>query len=117
MTTIQARCPACGEAKLTVTSDGRLRCAHVDCPQPGSLSKLLNEPFPAEHWVHLRPTGFYVMHPLIERVDQTIFDCEIDTELAIMNAPPHPLGTYIVRRPPNVPRDAGLIALAWEKVA
>lgn len=71
-------CPACGRDQLRRKSNGVLRCTAPECPHPDAAQRVLADP-EIEHVVHFDPVSghFNVLHPLRERVDGELLDCQI----------------------------------------
>lgn len=73
---VQGYCPACGERTLHLTSGGFIKCLNHDCTRRDAASLLLMDS-EVEHLVDLTDEGFTVKHPLRERVEGDLFDCDI----------------------------------------
>lgn len=72
------------------------------CPRPSAVNELLAIATP-DHEVELKANGFAMKHPLIERVDDALFNCPLFTHLdAIMKGESEDytpgLGRYWVRQ-------------------
>jgi Family of unknown function (DUF6085) len=80
---IQGYCPACGEAKLQVSSQqgGVVYCNEPNCPKPDAAHKILQDQ-EREHVLRLDDDGWTLKHPLRERLNSDLFDCPTTTALA-----------------------------------
>lgn len=88
-------CPmGCGQT-LFVGSEGGITCSYYRCPRPGAVDTILSDP-ETEHIVLLEERHFAVEHPLRERVDGELFDCEINRRLSSLDGPPREPGRYRV---------------------
>ncbi len=66
MVDVVGRCPACDRSGLFVGSGGYITCSNVDCPNPSSISTLLQAG--DEHFVTFNETGWFIEHSLRCRV-------------------------------------------------
>ena len=85
----------CGRS-LFLSDDGRVTCCDASCPRPGAAAELL-EDRETEHIVIFGETEFTVRHPLRERLDDALMDCELHKDIAAMSGPPVAPGTYRAR--------------------
>lgn len=93
---IQGYCPmGCGRT-LFVADGGHITCSYVYCPRPTAVDELL-EDRETEHTVDLGETGFTVRHPLRERLDDALMECQLHEEIAALSGPPAVPGRYRVR--------------------
>lgn len=92
---VKGACPICDASMLTLSRAGDIVCTNRQCDDPRAITTLLTTSSPA-HIVKLTHTGYRVMHPLIERLDETLFDCELDKHMAVQIAPPQASGLYAV---------------------
>lgn len=92
---VVGRCPACGAASLFLAGGGYVTCARIDCPRPDAVADLLDDA-ETEHVVVLSETGFTVRHPLRERLDDALMQCQLHEEIAAMSGPPAIPGRYRV---------------------
>lgn len=101
MTQVQGNCPmGCGRT-LFVGEGGHITCSLLGCPRPTAVDELLADG-ESEHIVVLREDGFTVMHPIHERLDDAVLNCQLYAELAAMDAPPVALGRYrVVEKSPT----------------
>lgn len=78
---LDARCPACGQESLYRGFQGRVSCATDDCPNPAAVHNLLNDPNLTAHLVAVTQEGrgfrWTLRHPLIERLGDALFACEL----------------------------------------
>jgi hypothetical protein len=93
-------CPmGCGQT-LTVTYAGEGRpeitCKHVLCPCPDAVARILADP-ETEHIVDLQPDGYSVKHPLAERLNDALLDCDLNDHVQRM-IPDAARGRYRVAR-------------------
>ena len=80
-TRLSGYCPmGCGPT-LTVDPAGEARCAMTGCPRPRAAAELLDDQ-EAEHVVTLAADGFTLRHPLRERLDDALLDCNLHLMLA-----------------------------------
>jgi hypothetical protein len=89
-------CPACGNPTVQVSTGGRLVCVQMDCPWPEAPAVLLDRAGETAHLVQLDPDAFSIQHPLIERLDGTLFGCALHTYLEGQDHPLGPVGRYRV---------------------
>jgi hypothetical protein len=82
----------CG-ATLFVGEGGYLTCSYYECPRPDAVAEILDNR-ETEHLVELAETTFSLQHPLRERVDGQLFDCEIHDVIRSLDGPPAPPGLY-----------------------
>lgn len=95
MTEIDGYCPmGCGQT-LFVAS-GHIHCSLVDCPQPTAVAEILNDR-ETEHLVTFSETAFTVRHPLRERLDDALMECELHEHIASLSGPPVAPGLYRAR--------------------
>ena len=75
---IHGFCPACGEQKLHLMASNIVHCLNPNCPQPNTMAKLMMDK-EIHHIVRFDPDSetFNVKHPLRERVDSELLDCQI----------------------------------------
>jgi Family of unknown function (DUF6085) len=94
--TVEGYCPmGCGPT-LTLGAGGCITCTHLDCPRPDAVTGLLADR-EAEHIVLFSETEFTVRHPLRERLDDALMECELHKDIAAMAGPPVRPGTYRAR--------------------
>lgn len=86
-------CPmGCGQT-LIAAADGYITCTHLQCPCPEAVSTLL-EDSETEHVVEFKAAEFTVRHPLRERLDDDLFDCDLHAHIAALPGPPVQPGRY-----------------------
>lgn len=78
---LDAQCPACGQRSLYRGFQGRITCATADCPDAGAVHNLLNDPNLTAHLVSVTVHGWTIRHPLVERVGDALFTCDLGTHL------------------------------------
>ena len=84
----------CGP-RLTLTASGHIRCGNPDCPHPGKVDDLLDDPLSHVHVVRIRESDFTIQHPLAERGGK-LMECEILQRIAAEGRAPVAPGDYIV---------------------
>lgn len=93
---VRGRCPmGCGET-LEINRHGAVSCSFGMCPDPHAAQTILdhNEPF---HIVRIDESGWTCKHPLMERVEDKLFDCAVGKGLALLPPDHHfAVGTYEV---------------------
>lgn len=88
-------CPmGCGES-LTLATGGQIRCEYPLCPRPTAASEILADP-QTGHIVELGVRDFSIIHPLRERLDGQLLECELNEYLQDLGGPPQPPGRYRV---------------------
>jgi hypothetical protein len=94
---IAGNCPmGCGES-LFLGAGGCITCSRIDCPRPTAVDELLAER-ESEHIVVFTPTNFSIQHPLHERLDGALFDCELHGWISRLSGPPVVSGRYRATR-------------------
>jgi len=89
-------CPmGCGQT-LFVGLGGFITCSYVDCRRPDAVPELLVDEY--EHLVNLGEGWFSVQHPLRERLDGLLFDCDLHQWMTSRSGPPGVPGLYRVRQ-------------------
>lgn len=66
---------------------GYVTCSLVDCPRPDAVSTLL-EDHERHHIASLNEDGFSLKHPLCERLDDDLFDCDMHARLRALDEMP-----------------------------
>lgn len=94
---IRGHCPACGGTTLFLGSGGYITCSLINCPRPDAASVLLDDA-ETEHVVQITAEDATLRHPLIERLEDGLFDCELHHYVAGLYGPPRALGRYRVAR-------------------
>lgn len=90
---VKGFCPmGCGQT-LTVMGGGYLTCRRLNCPRPDAASEILGDR-EAEHLVTFSPTAFTVRHPLRERLDDALMECQLHEHIAGLSGPPIEPGRY-----------------------
>lgn len=93
-------CPACGQELLVLTDTGHIICALSDCPNQGAVDDLLDDR-ETGHVVVFGETEFTIRHPLIERLDDALLDCDLHRIIAGLDGPPVQPGRYRARHIPG----------------
>lgn len=94
MTEIDGYCPmGCGQT-LFVAS-GHIHCSLSDCPRPAAVAEILADR-ETEHTVMFSRTAFTVRHPLRERLDDQLMECQLHEHIAALDGPPVEPGRYRV---------------------
>lgn len=101
MTRVVGNCPmGCGET-LFLGTGGHVTCSRLACPRPTAVDELLAAA-ETEHIATIHEDGFTVEHPLRERLDGALHDCELHQELQAAGGPPAKPGRYrVVRHEPD----------------
>lgn len=90
---IKGYCPmGCGET-LMLGSDQYVGCSHADCPRPDAAGLILADQ-ETEHLVQFSEETFTVIHPLRERLDDALLDCQLHAYCASLDGPPLTPGLY-----------------------
>lgn len=90
---IKGYCPmGCGRT-LFRGKGGFITCSSLDCADPTAASKILADP-ETEHIVEISEGGFSIQHPLRERINGRLYDCEFHEELRRQPGPPAKPGRY-----------------------
>jgi hypothetical protein len=97
MMDVEGLCPmGCGKTLHVNTGNGVVHCIERRCPDPDAVTKLLGNEQSVHHVVNMRSDGGFTMkHPLRERLEDELFECELHELLA--SAPPPLSGKYLVR--------------------
>jgi hypothetical protein len=75
-------CPSCGQDKLTVAaSGGAIVCHHFGCAEPTAVHDILRDR-EVQHIVTFTEDGWTLRHPLIERIDDRLVNCDVHEMLA-----------------------------------
>jgi len=86
-------CPmGCGRTLFRALG-GHITCSLIGCPDPAAVDKLLDDP-ETEHVVEFRESDFTVRHPLRERIDGDLFDCQLHADIVALSGPPVRPGRY-----------------------
>lgn len=94
---LQGFCPACGSRSLFVGSGGHITCGVIGCPDPCVVDKLLDDS-EVDHIVVFGSEGFDIKHPLRERANDELFDCELHEYCHDLGGPPRVPGRYRARK-------------------
>ena len=88
-------CPACGRSSLYLNGRGKIECIFGECPRPTAAAEILADP-ETEHEATFTATGFTLRHPLRERLDNDLVNCEAHRHLAAQISPEMPPGSYVM---------------------
>lgn len=92
-THVQGYCPmGCG-GTLTLGAGGYITCGHLGCPRPDAVTTILAVR-ESEHVVDFGGTGFTILHPLRERLDDALLHCELHAYCQDLDGPPVKPGKY-----------------------
>lgn len=90
---VKGYCPmGCGPT-LFLGSGGYVTCSWWRCPDPGAVSDLLDDR-ESEHVVVIGESTFTVRHPLRERLNDDLAECDLHDWLASLPGPPRLPGRY-----------------------
>jgi hypothetical protein len=93
---IDGFCPmGCGTT-LALSAQGQIACAGRFCPNPVAVQQILGDS-ETEHIVEFMEENFVIRHPLRERVDDALLECELHHYLSALDGPPV-AGRYRARR-------------------
>lgn len=100
---VMGNCPfGCGRTLHLNTDTGMIACLNQECPRPLSVTDLLTK-ITTDHLVEIDAMGFAIKHPLLERIDDKLFDCPMGAWLEGLDGPPVSAGLYRVRVIPEEP--------------
>ena len=85
----------CGRT-LFLADGGYITCSYLHCPRRDAVADILADR-ESEHIVAFGETEFTVRHPLRERLDDALMDCDLHKDIAAMDGPPVRPGTYRAR--------------------
>jgi hypothetical protein len=112
---VQGCCPmGCGET-LALAAGGCVTCMSPRCPRPDAVTVLLADS-EAEHIVVFGAADFTVRHPLRERLDDALMDCDLHHDIAAMSGPPVRPGTYRARWADYDAAKPGYGRWTWEAI-
>lgn len=98
MIDVMGNCPmGCGRTLHLNPDGGMIACLNKECPRPLAVTDLLVK-VTTDHLVEIGPLGFTIKHPLLERIDDKLFDCPLGTWLEALDGPPVSAGLYRVRK-------------------
>lgn len=106
---LQGRCPHCGAEELQRGFQGRIVCGNTLCERQDAVNSLLTDPQLTEHLIKVskrhRPgsaepqveiTDVTLRHPLVERLDDDLFTCELALYMEAGRPELLPVGMYQV---------------------
>jgi hypothetical protein len=86
MQQIHGYCPmGCGETLFV--DDDQITCLSSNCPRPDAVSIILSDN-EIEHIVVIGQKDFTVKHPLRERLDNELLECDLFEHLESLDGPP-----------------------------
>jgi len=88
-------CPACGQETLFLGSQGHVTCSRLTCPRPTAADEILDTQ-ETGHLVEIDHFDYNMVHPLIERLDNKLLDCELNKYMRSLAGPPVEPGRYRV---------------------
>lgn len=92
---ISGLCPmGCGDT-LLVNDEYRISCYGSQCPRPSAADEILSEPT-AGHIMETNIFRYDLIHPLRERLDQQLLQCELSRYLDTLESTPVSPGRYQV---------------------
>ena len=94
----------CSGATPEVFEHGAIVCARPGCPRPDAVNTLLGDQ-ETEHIVQFDAAGFTIRHPLRERLDDALMQCELHSYCAGLPGPPPHDGSGRYRATFLGPRD------------
>lgn len=90
-------CPmGCGQTLEHCGSDGAVLCTAARCPRRSAVHELLQDQ-ETEHVVQFDDVGFTIRHPLHERLDDALLQCDLHLYCASLDGPPEDVGRYRAR--------------------
>lgn len=93
---LRGKCPmGCGETLHFSNVSGVVECIAPACPRPLAVTDLLANPL-TDHKVEIDEHGFAIKHPLHERIEDKLFECELQKWLSDLGQPPVRYGLYRV---------------------
>ena len=90
MINIEGFCPmGCGPTLRAEESRAvnKIVCWYENCPDPLAAQRILHDPH-ADHLVNFTGSGFTIRHPLRERIDDALMNCELHLFLMTLPGPP-----------------------------
>ena len=93
---VQGYCPmGCGRT-LFLGAGGHVTCRRYGCPNPVAVDDILAWP-EHEHIVTFTEEDFTILHPLRERLNHALVNCELHRFCRMGSGPPVAPGTYRAR--------------------
>lgn len=87
-------CPmGCGETLFV--DGGHIKCCNLQCPRDTAVDEILAEP-ETGHLAKMTRRDFSLVHPLSERLDHQLLNCELNQYLTELGGPPVEPGFYRV---------------------
>jgi hypothetical protein len=89
-------CPmGCG--RTLFSAQGCITCSFANCPRPTAVDELLDDR-ETQHIVDFGESEFTVRHPLRERLDDALLDCDLHRYCNSLPGPPTRPGRYRARQ-------------------
>ena len=112
---VDGYCPmGCGRT-LFLADDGDITCSYLHCPRRDAVTELLADR-ETEHIVIFAETEFTIRHPLRERLDDALMDCDLHKDISAMTGPPVKPGTYRARWAPYDAATPAYGRWTWEAI-
>lgn len=86
----------CGQT-LVIGTGRHITCARAFCPNPAAADQILESGKETQHLVDLDNSGFSILHPLRERLDDDeggLWGCALHSHIQSLSGPPVPPGRY-----------------------
>jgi hypothetical protein len=93
--TVHGFCPVCGGETLFLGEGGDVTCTRPTCPRPTAVAEILGEG-ECGHLLGIDHFDYSVIHPLVERLDNVLLDCELTRYMRSLAGPPVQPGYYRV---------------------
>jgi hypothetical protein len=77
----------CGETLQRHAAVGAIICMAATCPRPDAVARILRDQ-ETEHIVQFDEDGFTIRHPLRERLDDALMQCELHRFCVSLPGPP-----------------------------
>lgn len=85
---VQGKCPhGCGDTLEVNLHNRRHSCSNAACPDRHAVQAILDHD-ETSHIVRIDEHGWTAKHPILERVEDRLFDCEVGKGLALFEGPP-----------------------------
>lgn len=90
---VNGYCPACGRLGLVLGREGDVECSYPLCEGWGAMAAIMTDP-EIHHVVDFDQFDFTIRHPLIESLDDRLFDCPLHAHLMSLSSPAEEPGRY-----------------------
>lgn len=105
---VKGYCPmGCGST-LFLGEGGFVTCSWINCPDPETVSKILEDAAEKDHVVHVTETDWTMQHPIRERAEGDLFKCRMGARVTDFTAR-HYLDPGLYRVSSSPPWD-------WERI-